>query len=179
LRYSRYVASACMKSLCACLLFVLTASADDPWSLEKLYSRPFVWGTSPTEITWSKQGHTLLFLWNSEGSRSRDLYAYRPENKKLLRLTRMKPVHDDLNASDDEKDERRKQYLMPPDGIAAFQMSRDGSRATFAYQGDIYVVSTDASTRPLRLTKTKAAESAPQLSPDAAKVAYNRDGQVF
>lgn len=168
-----------MTSLSAWLLFALTASAAETWSLEKLYSRPFVWGTSPTEITWSQQGHTLLFLWNSEGNRFRDLYAYRTENKKLLRLTRMEPVHDDLNLNDAEKDERRKQFLMPPDGIAAFQVSRDGSRATFAYQGDIYVVPTSSSSAPFRLTKTKAAESAPELSPDATKIAYNRDGQLF
>jgi Tol biopolymer transport system component len=168
-----------MKSLSAWLLFALAASAAENWSLEKLYSRPFVWGTSPTEITWSNQGHTLLFLWNSEGNRFRDIYAYRPGTKKLLRLTQMEPVHDDLNLTDAEKDERRKQYLMPPDGIASFQMSCDGSRATFAYRGDIFVVPTDASSSPFRLTKTKAAESAPQLSPDAAKIAYNRDGQLF
>jgi dipeptidyl aminopeptidase/acylaminoacyl peptidase len=160
------------------LLFPLLAFAE-PWSLEKLYTRPFAWGTPPTDVTWSKQGHTLLFLWNAEGNRFRDLYAYHPAEQQLIRLTNMEPVRDDLNLTEAEKDERRKQYLMPSDGIAAFQMSRDGSRATFAYQGDIYIVPTSASAAPFRLTKTKAAESAPQLSPDASQIAYQRDGQLF
>jgi len=167
-----------MRRLLACLFFPLVALADS-WSLEKLYTRPFVWGTSPTEVTWSKQGHVLVFLWNAEGNRFLDLYAYHPAEQKLVRLTDMQPVHDDLNLSDAEKDERRKNYLMPPEGIAAFQMSRDGGRASFAYQGDIYIVSTGNRAAPFRLTKTKAAESAPQLSPDGSQIAYQRDGQLF
>jgi dipeptidyl aminopeptidase/acylaminoacyl peptidase len=167
-----------MRRLLASLLFPAIAFAE-PWSLEKLFTRPFVWGTPPSEITWSKQGHTLLFLWNAEGGRFRDLYAYHAAAQKLVRLTDMEPVRDDLNRGEAEKDEHRKHYLMPPDGIPAFQMSRDGRRATFAYQGDLYVVSTDGSAAPFRLTRTKAAESTPQLSPDAGQIAYQRDGQLF
>src|SRR5690242_19322822 len=131
-----------MRRLLGVLLLPAIALAE-PWSLEKLFTRPLVWGTSPMEITWSKQGHALLFLWNAEGGRFRDLYAYHPETQSLIRLTNIEPVRDDLNLTDAEKDERRKRYPMPPDGIAQFQMSGDGGRATFAYQGDIYVVATD------------------------------------
>jgi dipeptidyl aminopeptidase/acylaminoacyl peptidase len=168
-----------MRCLLAWLLLPAAAFAAEAWSLEKLFTRPFIWGTPPTEIMWSKQGHTLLFLWNAEGNRFRDLYAYRPENQALIRLTNMEPVRDDLNLTDAEKDERRKRYPMPAEGLAQFHISRDGGRATFAYQGDIYVVATDGKGAPFRLTKTKAVESAPQLSPDAAKIAYQRDGQLL
>ena len=167
-----------MRRLLCSLLFPAITLAE-PWSLEKLFARPFVWGTPPTEIAWSQQGHTILFLWNAEGGRFRDLYAYHPAEQKLVRLTNMVSVRDDLNRSEAEKDERRKQYVMPPEGIAAFQMSRDGRRATFAYQGDIYIVPTDGNAAPFRLTKTKAVESSPQLSPDAGQIAYQRDGQLF
>lgn len=168
-----------MRCLLAWLLLPAAAFAAEAWPLGKLFTRPFAWGTSPTEIAWSKQGHTLLFLWNAEGNRFRDLYAYDPENQRLIRLTNMEPVRDELNLTDAEKDERRKRYPMPPDGVAQFHMSRDGSRATFAHQGDIYIVATDGKEAPFRLTKTKAVEAAPQLSPDAAKIAYQRDGQLF
>ena len=168
-----------MRCLLAWLLLPAAAFAAEAWSLEKLFTRPFAWGTPPTGIMWSKQGHTLLFLWNAEGNRFRDLYAYRPENQALIRLTNMEPVRDDLNLTDAEKDERRKRYPMPADGLAQFHMSRDGSRVTFAYQGDIYLVATDGKDAPFRLTRTKAPESAPELSPDGGKIAYQRDGQLF
>ena len=38
---------------------------------------------------------------------------------------------------------------------------------------------TDGSTPPFRLTRTRTGETAPQLSPDATRIAYARDGQVF
>src|SRR5437868_11772657 len=123
-----------MRRFAACLLFPLAAFSAEIWTLERLFTRPFVWGNSPTEITWSKQGHTLLFLWNAEGNRFRDLYAYRADQKQLVRLTRLETVHDDLNLTDADKDDRRKQYLMPPEGLASFHMSRDGTHAAFSHE---------------------------------------------
>jgi len=168
-----------MRRLLVYLFLGTPLAAAGNWSLEKLFTRPFIWGTSPTEITWSKQGHVLLFLWNAEGYRFRDIYAYQPGQKKLIRLTQMDAVHDELNESEAEKDERRKHYPMPLEGIAGFDLSPDGKRAVFEYQGDLYFVPTDASAPPFRLTKTKAAETAPRLSPDAHKIAYERGGQLF
>ena len=167
-----------MKPILAAVTLALSLTAA-PWPIERLYTRPFVWGVSPSEVTWSKQGHTLLFLWNRDGRRFLDLYAYHPEQQKLVRVTQLESIRDDLNLTEAEKDDRQKRYLMPPEGLTAFQLSHDGARATFAYQGDLYVVNTDGATPPFRLTKTKAPESAPQLSPDGAKIAYQRTGQLF
>ena len=63
-------------------LFVCSLSAA-PWPLERLFSRPYAWGTPPARVAWSKQGHTLLFLWNAEGGRFMDLYAYHPAEQRL------------------------------------------------------------------------------------------------
>jgi hypothetical protein len=49
-------------------LFVCSLGAE-PWPLERLFSRPFAWGTPPAKAAWSKQGHVLLFLWKAEGRR--------------------------------------------------------------------------------------------------------------
>jgi dipeptidyl aminopeptidase/acylaminoacyl peptidase len=151
----------------------------EPWPLERLFTRPFVWGTSPEKATWSKQKHTLVFLWNAEGRRFLDLYAYHPDQNRLVRLTQLESIHDDINRGEAEKDERRRQYLMPTAGLSGFDLSNDGSVAAFAHDGDLYIVSTDGQQPPLRLTKTKAAESSPRLSPDGAKLAFTRDGQLF
>ncbi len=61
----------------------------EPWPLQRLFSRPFAWGTVPARVTWSKQGHTLVFLWNAEGGRFMDLYAYHPVERRLTRLTNL------------------------------------------------------------------------------------------
>ena len=155
------------------------SNGPEPWPLERLFTRPFSWGTPASDLVWSKDGHTLAFLWNADGRRFLDLYAYHPDSRKLVRLTDLEGVHDDINLTEAEKDERLKQYELPGAGLAGFDLSRDGSRAAFTYQGDLYIVPTDASAPPFRLTKTKLPESSPQFSPDGKKLAYLRGGQLF
>jgi dipeptidyl aminopeptidase/acylaminoacyl peptidase len=164
-------------------LFLLFASlilcAAEPWTLERLYTRPYAWGATAEEVRWAKKGSTLAFLWNAEGYHFRDLYTYEPAGHKLLRLTNLEPVKDDLTAGPAERDEIRTRYLEPPSGLANYHLSADGSRATFAYRGDVWVVKTGGSEPALRLTRTRPAESTPRLSPDGRKVAYQREGQLI
>lgn len=148
-------------------------------SLERLFSRPYLWGTRPSNPAWSKNGETLVFLWNEDGRRFLDLYAWSKASQKLTRLTSLESQKDDLNLSDEEKDERLKRYLPPPAGLASFDVSSDGRNAAFAYKGDLYLASTDASRPLLRLTRTKPVESSPRFSPDGSKLASIRGGQVI
>jgi dipeptidyl aminopeptidase/acylaminoacyl peptidase len=153
--------------------------AAEPWPLQRLFSRPYAWGTPPARVAWSKQGHTLVFLWNAEGRRFMDLYAYHPAERKLTRLTNLEPVDDPINRPAAAKDERQKQYLEPPEGIGDFDISHDGSRAGFSYHGDLYLVNTSGAEPPFCLTRTKTAETNPAFSPDGGKLAFSRDGQLF
>jgi dipeptidyl aminopeptidase/acylaminoacyl peptidase len=167
---------------CALIVGLVSAAAlaaPGPWPLERLFTRPFVWGTPPDRVKWSKQGHTLAFLWNAEGGAFRDLYAYDPEARALRRLTRFESGDDPLTRSAAEKDDRRKQFLPPAEGLTDFDLTLDGSRAAFTYRGDLYTVRTDGAEPPFRLTRTKTAETAPQFSPDGTRLAFMRDGQVF
>ena len=159
-------------------LFAATTGSES-WTLERLFTRPFAWGTPPSDVAWSKNGHTLGFLWNAEGRRFLDLYAYHPDQQKLVRLTDLESVRDEINLSESDRDERLKRYELPGAGLANFDLSHDGTRAAFAYQGDLYVVKTDGSEKLFRLTKTKLAESSPQFSPDGTKLGYLRGGQLF
>jgi dipeptidyl aminopeptidase/acylaminoacyl peptidase len=152
--------------------------AQSEWPLERLFTRPYTWGTRPEKITWSRKGHTLVLLWNAEGNRFLDLYGYDPAGLKLSRLTDMAGREDPLTRSAAEKDDRQKAFVAPAEGIADFDLSRDGGRAAFSYRGDLYVAGTDGAAPPLQLTRTKAAETAPRFSPDGKRLAFLRDGQV-
>ena len=167
-----------MRIAIALVLFAASLRAS-PWPLDRLFSRPYVWGTTPTRISWSKQGHTLVFLWNAEGRRFMDLYCYHPETQRLARLTNLEAVEDSINRPAAEKDDRQKQYVEPPAGIGEFDISRDGARAAFSYHGDLYLVNTSGDEPPFRLTRTKTAETNPVFSPDGNKLAFARDGQIF
>jgi Tol biopolymer transport system component len=146
--------------------------------LEQLFTRPYVWGTQPSELQWAKHGNVLLFLWNAEGRRFLDLYAWHTSTKKLIRLTNLELQKDELNTSEAEKDERQRRHVPPPAGLDAFSLSDDGKKAAFSYKADLYVVATDGSRPASRLTRTKASETSPSLSPDGTLLASMRGGQV-
>ncbi len=148
------------------------------WSLDQLFTRPYVWGTWPSHIAWAKHAHVVGFLWNAKGETFKDLYVYNADTKKLTRLTDLKGLKDPINETAAEKDEHRKDFLPPPAGLNSFDISDDGSKAIFSYRGDLFLVHTGGGPL-LRITKTKAAEVNPQFSPDATKVAFTESGQLY
>ncbi len=166
-----------MRVFGAIILCTVAASAQNP-AIEQLFRRPLLWGTPPDQVTWSKKGHTLVFLWNAGGHRFRDLYSYSPDTEKLTRLTDLEKQDDQLNTSEEEKDDRLKPYILPPAGLGTFDVSPDGRRVAFSYKGDLYLADTDAKSAALRLTQTKAPETTPQFSPDGNKLASVRAGQI-
>ncbi|HEY3940796.1 MAG TPA: prolyl oligopeptidase family serine peptidase [Bryobacteraceae bacterium] len=148
------------------------------WSLDQLFSRPYVWGTWPSQIAWAKHAHLLGFLWNAKGETFRDLYVYDSDSKKLVRLTDLQGLKDPINETDAERDVHRKDYLPPEAGLTSFDLAEDGSKAVFSYHGDLFIAS--ASGGPLlRLTKTKAQEVSPQFSPDGKRVAFTQAGEIY
>jgi hypothetical protein len=97
-----------------------------------------------------------------------------------VRLTDVESQKDELTATAEEEDSRRSQYPMPSAGIGTlFDVARDASRVGFIYRRDVYLESPVEPGIPLRLTRTKAAESAPEFSPDGKRVAYLREGEIY
>jgi len=164
--------------MCLVLLAIAGAGFGQEWDLERLYTRPYIWGTSAQTLTWSEEGHTLVFRWNAEGEAFYDLYAYHPDENRLVRLTDFEGFEDELLLTEAETDERRSLYLPPKTGIDQFDISRDGSAVAFGYRGELFIVPTDGSEEPFRLTRSKAGEWSPELSPDGRRVAAARGGQI-
>lgn len=155
----------------------LLVGAQD-WSLDRLVSRPYLWGTWPSRIAWAKHAHVVGFLWNAKGEAFHDLYVYNADTKKLTRLTDFKGLKDPINETAAEKDEHRKNYLPPPSGLNSFDLSEDGTKAIFSYRGDLFLAHTDGGPL-LRITKTKAAEVSPEFSPDGTRIAFTEAGQIY
>ncbi len=154
-----------------------TRQPDQHWPLSRLFTRPFLWGTPPSGVKWARESATLAFLWNSEGQPFLDLYAYDANARKLTRLTHLEAEPDEYNQP--EIDERQKAYQLPQTGLSNFALSPDGKHIAYSYLGDLYLVDTDGAKLPFRLTRTKAAETNPQFSPDAHQLAYTRGGALL
>lgn len=166
-----------MKLAAGFLAAALTVAAQD-WSIQHLFTRPFLWGTWPSDVAWAKHAHVLGFLWNAHGESFKDLYAYDADAKKLTRLTDLKDVRDPINDSEAERDPHRKGYLAPPGGLTSFDLSEDGTKIVFSYRGDLYTVRTDGSSL-VRITKTKAPEVDPRFAPDGKRIAFTQSGQIY
>lgn len=168
-----------MLRLISLLLFTSLTIPAQELVLDKLFTRPYVWGTTPSQMTWAKHAHVLAFLWNEKGGAFRDLYAYDADQKRLTRLTDLELVKDPINVGDEEQDEHEKNYLLPQLGLNSFDISEDGKRIVFSYKGDLYLAETRGGAALLRLTKTKAGEGQPHFSPDGKKLAFTRTGELF
>ena len=147
-------------------------------SLDRLFSRPYLWGTWPSQIAWARKAHRLGFLWNAQSGAVRDLYVYNADSKKLARVTDLAGLKDAINDSEAEQDVHRKLYLQPLTGMTAFDLSNDGTKAVFSYRGDLFLASVESGELQ-RLTKTKAPELDPRFNSDASRIACVASGQLF
>jgi dipeptidyl aminopeptidase/acylaminoacyl peptidase len=161
------------------LLAAAGALSAGEWSLEALYTRPYLWGTTPQDLKWARNKPILAFLWNEQGGRFLDLYVWDAEAKKRVRVTALESVKDPFNPAPDENDDRLKSHRMPETGLSSFSISDDGARVAFAWKGDLYIASTSGGRGLLRLTQTKAGEASPRFSPDGTRLAYTRGGEIF
>jgi len=166
-----------LRTIALIVAFATAAPAED-FTLDHLFQRPYVWGTTPSQITWAKHAHVLCFLWNAQGQVFRDLYAYNADLKTLKRLTDLEGLKDPINDNEAEHDPHRQEYLPPRGGVAGYEVSEDGKEAVFSYRGDLFVAETNGS-GVRRLTKTKAPETNPQFSPDGTKIAYSQAGELY
>jgi dipeptidyl aminopeptidase/acylaminoacyl peptidase len=166
-----------LRTIAMISVFAGALSAQD-FTLEHLFSRPYVWGTSPSQIAWAKHAHILCFLWNAQGQTFKDLYSYNADTKALNRLTDLEALKDPINDGEAERDIHRQDYLAPRAGLAGYDLSEDGKQAVFSYRGDLFIAATGGGS-VRRLTKTKAPETNPQFSPDASEIAYSQGGQIY
>ncbi|MBM3785267.1 MAG: S9 family peptidase [Acidobacteria bacterium] len=159
-------------------LFLGSLAMAAEWPLEKLYTRPFAWGTAPQTLTWAKEKPVLAFLWNESGNRFLDIYVWNAETKKRVRVTALDTARDEFNPLPDEKDERLKANKMPEAGLTAFDLAASGDRVAFAWRGDIYIAPVGGGPA-LRLTQTRAPEASPKFSSSGEWLAFTRGGELF
>ncbi|HEU4403509.1 MAG TPA: S9 family peptidase [Candidatus Polarisedimenticolia bacterium] len=72
---------------------------------------------------------------------------------------------------------RRERRRIQDKGITQFVVADEADVVVFAWSGDLYLVRPGS--EPLRLTESGSIESDPQLSPDGARLAFVRDGDLY
>ncbi|MGQ2941244.1 MAG: prolyl oligopeptidase family serine peptidase [Blastomonas fulva] len=161
-RLATAVAALCVSSL--------VMAQDRPWphapihggadvagtslSIDELYQPKSLIGTSPEGYSWSRDGSTVLFLWNDEGASFRDVWSYSPRTGKKVRLTFL---------GRDSKPEAEQK------GIAQAVALGNG-RVAFTMGGALHIVSADGA-----ITKVETDKQAIRkliVSPDGRRLAF-------
>ena len=162
-----------LRSAMAMAALLMSASAmaqDRPWphapvhggsdvagtslSIDELYQPKSLIGTSPEGYSWSRDGGTVLFLWNDEGYSYRDIWSYSVKTGKKTRLTFL---------GRDSKPEAEQK------GIAQ-AVALDGGRVAFTLGGALHIRSADGTIAKVESDKQAVRRLA--VSPDGRSLAF-------
>ena len=124
---------------------------------------PELYGRIPQDVRWSADSKWIYFNWNEAGTDWRET----PKRYRVRAVAGSKP-------------ERISPAQFDTAGALVTTGDRSGNGRFMAveYNGDIYVTDMQRGTTR-RLTQTNARERQPQFSPDASKVYFIRDNNVY
>ena len=149
------------------------------FSLERLHSRPFIFGTSPKMVKWAADGTKIAFLWNDSGEIFFDLWMASIPECKLTRLTDMKSVPA-IPKEDETRTEREiKEAEIYNRGIVDFDWSPDGKTIAFTYMDNLFLVPTDGSKSAKRIIKSLKKQSQPRFSPDGRLITFIMEDNLW
>ena len=149
-------------------------------TLERLHSRPSLWGTAPGAPRWPRESsRKFAFLWNEEGERFRDLYVGDSATGRYVHLTDMKPILPTPKEGDKRSEEERRKAHAESGGISSYAWRPDGRQIAFEYLGDLWLIEPKEGAAPLRLFDTSGSEGGVEYSPDGRYLSFTRDSNVW
>ena len=153
------------KTLFAALLIAAPVSAQQPFdfSIKNIMRGPELYGRVPQDVRWSADSKWIYFNWVEPGSDWRETpKRYRVRAVPGARPERVTPAQFDSAGA----------------LVTTGDRSGNGRYMAVEYGGDIYVTDMQRATTR-RVTQTNARERQPQFSPDASRVYFIRDNNVF
>lgn len=141
----------------------------------------------------SPDGRAAAYLWSVAGREPRDLYVVSTGGGEPRLLARAvdKPLETrtESGAARDEArtGERREERIMQRDAaqqareqsVSGIEWSPDGRRLLFSKTGDLYLVASDGTSAPRRLTSTAAVEGGARWLADSKRILYQSGGNLF
>ncbi|MEZ5339870.1 MAG: DPP IV N-terminal domain-containing protein, partial [bacterium] len=100
MRISRILPLAALSVLLACSL----ASARAPYTLEQLYRRPYLFGTSPSPVSVSDDGRFVAMGWDETGQSIRNLWVLDRDSKEKRQFTDIWNEHETRKRREFERD---------------------------------------------------------------------------
>ena len=108
-------------------------AAAPPLTIDRLYSLPWVIGTSPIAPTWSPDSRRVAFLWNEDGGNFRDVWVLTAQGSQPVRVTAMRrPVLPAAPGKDVAQLEQVERAEIDP-GVSAVRFAPDGKHLVFVF----------------------------------------------
>ena len=158
------------------VLAVITATADarptaEFPSLARLYSLPWVIGTTPEKPAWSPDSRRVAFLWSDKGSNTRDLWWTDIDHARPTRLTHVSHLPAPPNA-DPQVTLKDVETRERDPGVTAFAFTGDGRALVFSRESALYRVPTSGSADTQRVVEQAPGAHDLLPVPGTAQVAY-------
>ena len=146
---------------------------------ERFYQSPSLIGAPPTSAIWAPDSQHAAYLWNTDGTRHRDIYVVKLPGGTPTRVTDYRkfpkiPLQDDERTEIQKKEEE--QYDTGPAGIA---WSPDSKNLLFSYKGNMYEATIDGKSPVRKRTLTLEGMGNYAYSPDGKFISYSRTGNLF
>jgi dipeptidyl-peptidase 4 len=147
-----------MKRLVVLLLLTCAspAAATKRFTIDRLYSLPWIIGTEPRGFTWSRDSRQVAFLWNDEGTNFYDVWTTDVRTAKPVRVTTMPK-----SASDTDP------------GVSAVAWYPDNQKLLVTFRNHLYQV------RPGQAPQPVSDGSHAAFAPQSGELAYLRKGDLW
>lgn len=162
-------------------------------SVRDIMAEPSIAGMRPDAEKIAPDGLNVAYVWSAAGREPRDLYVVSTgggEPRLLVRaVDKPQETRPESGATRDEArtGERREERVMQRDAaqqareqsVSGIEWSPDGRRLLFSKSGDLYMVASDGSSAPRRLTSTAAIEGGARWLADSKRILYQSSGHLF
>ncbi len=159
------------------LLTSLVHSAEN-LSIERIFSAPALYGTTPRLVQLSPDGQRVTFIRAKQTDTNRfDLWEYNIKEQRSRLLFDADDLHQgDENLSDEEK-ARRERMRLSGSGIVSYKWSADGKALLFPLAGDAFYYRL-GDKKAQRLLATPEFETDIKFSPKGNYISFIRDQNI-
>ncbi|MGA9341096.1 MAG: prolyl oligopeptidase family serine peptidase [Rhodanobacteraceae bacterium] len=147
------------------------------FTIDRLYSLPWLIGTRPDDPVWSPDSRRIAFLWNDQGTNFLDVWMTDLATAKPVRVTTMPEPEDPSNPGVDIGKLEQVERAETDRGVSSVIWAPDGRHLIFNLHGRLFQVLPGQP--PQALTAADASVSDATASSQAHAIAYLSSGDLW
>jgi dipeptidyl-peptidase-4 len=177
--FNQRLFASCLLLLC----LAATAQTNDTnigtkkLDIDRLYSLPWLIGTTPKDFVWAKDSQRVAYLWNDEGTNFYDVWITDVSSSKPVRVTRMPRTEMPSNPGTDVAKLEQVAAAETDAGVSAITWTTDSKQIVFTFKGELYKVIPGE--KEMRITDTAGTKSQASVAPRGSRLAYLSAGDLW